>query len=170
MVRLETRDGKVIRVNLALLERSIVIQAMCIFGTDSEDDDYVLPLQGINSDALLKILLWSQYHQGHQEPAWVSKDEALPAEEIEIQTSDWDKEFLRLEIDLVVDIMEGCNYLDISWLYKLCAHKLVFHSRREPVTQFEKYLDKIPSLTELQALFTEQPLIPEQLLITDKPL
>ncbi|XP_017003032.2 S-phase kinase-associated protein 1 [Drosophila takahashii] len=157
MVRLETRDGRIIRVNLALLERSLVISEMCRFGQDSEGEDFILPLHGIHSGVLLKILLWAEYHKGHEEPAWVAKDGPLPAEEIELQTSDWDKEFLRVEIKNVYDLMEGSNYLDIRWLYKLCAQKLVFHSNREPVAQFSKCSKKIPSSIECQTVFTEQP-------------
>ncbi|EDV56861.2 S-phase kinase-associated protein 1 [Drosophila erecta] len=156
MVRFETRDGRTIRVNLALLDRSLVIREMCRVGQVPEDEDFILPLHGIHSDVLLKILLWAEYHEEHDEPAWVAKNDPLPAEEIELQTSDWDKEFLRVQIDSICDIMEGCNYLDIAWLYKLCAQKLVFHSRRESVSQFRKYLEKIPSLNEFQGLFMEQ--------------
>ncbi|KAI8039887.1 S-phase kinase-associated protein 1 [Drosophila gunungcola] len=156
MVRLETRDGRIIKVDMALLGRSLVIQEMCRLGQDAEDEDVVVPLHGIRSDVLLKILLWAQFHQGHEEPAWVAKNVPVSAVDIELQTSDWDKEFLRVEIEIICDLMEGSNYLDIRWLYKLCAMKLVFHSRRDPVSQISKFLDEIPSLAEFQSLFTEQ--------------
>ncbi|XP_016973931.1 S-phase kinase-associated protein 1 [Drosophila rhopaloa] len=156
MVRLETKDGRIIKVDLALLECSLVIQEMLRVGQDSEDENFVLPLHGIRSEVLLKILLWAEFHKGPEEPAWVAKIDPVPATDLEIQISDWDKEFLRVEIDIICDLMEGSNYLDIRWLYKLCAQKLVFHSRRDPVSQFSKSLEVIPSLAEFQALFTEQ--------------
>lgn len=148
MVRFETRDGRTISVNLALLEKSLVIREMCRVGQVPEDEDFVLPLHGIHSNVLLKILLWAEYHEKHEEPAWVDSKDPLPAEEIELQISDWDKEFLRVEIDSICKIMEGCNYLDIPWLYKLCAQKLVFLSSREPETQFSGYVEKIPRFQE----------------------
>ncbi|XP_033152310.1 E3 ubiquitin ligase complex SCF subunit sconC [Drosophila mauritiana] len=156
MVRFETRDGRTIRVNLALLEKSLVIREMCRVGQVPEDEDFVLPLHGILSNVLLKILLWAEYHEKHEEPAWVASKDPLPAAEIELQISDWDKEFLRVEIDSICEIMEGSNYLDIPWLYKLCAQKLVFLSRREPESQLSGYLEKIPPLGEFQALFNEE--------------
>ncbi|XP_032570326.1 E3 ubiquitin ligase complex SCF subunit sconC [Drosophila sechellia] len=148
MVRFETRDGRTIRVNLALLEKSLVIREMCRVGQVPEDEDFVLPLHGILSNVLLKILLWAEYHEKHDEPAWVANKDPLPAAEIELQISDWDKEFLRVEIDSICEIMEGSNYLDIPWLYKLCAQKLVFLSRRESESQLSGYLEKIPPLGE----------------------
>ncbi|XP_016953417.1 S-phase kinase-associated protein 1 [Drosophila biarmipes] len=156
MVLLETRDGRIIRASLDLLERSLVMGEMCRVGEHSEDEDFLIPVHGIHSGVLLKILLWTQYHKGHKEPAWVSKNEPLSAEDIDIQTSDWDKEFLRVDIEHVLELMEGSNYLDIPWLYKLCAQKLAFYSQRNTVSQDSKYSKMIPLWQEFQALSNEQ--------------
>ncbi|XP_017045288.1 E3 ubiquitin ligase complex SCF subunit sconC [Drosophila ficusphila] len=157
MVLLETSDGRRIRVDLTLLNRSLVIREMCRVSEDSADGDFVLPLHGIRSKVLLKILLWAEFHKGHEEPAWVANSDPIMSSEMEVRTSDWDKEFLRVEMDTLCELMEGCNYLEIPWLFKLCAQKLVGQSRQLPESQFSKYLDKIPSLAEIQGLFTEQP-------------
>jgi len=156
MVLLETRDGRIIRARMDLLERSLVMGEMSRVGKDSKDEDFVIPVHGIHSSVLLKILLWTQYHKGHNEPAWVSKNEPLSAENIDIQTSDWDKEFLRVDIEHVWDLMEGSNYLDIPWLYKLCAQKLAFYSQRITVCEDSKYSKMIPLWKEFMALTTEQ--------------
>ncbi|XP_030564562.1 E3 ubiquitin ligase complex SCF subunit scon-3 [Drosophila novamexicana] len=122
-VRLETRDGFLIRIDFGVLQRSKVIQHMCQYSTaENAYKELILPVHGINHDVLLKILLWMEYHKGDEEPAWVqSKDE--PAD-IERHIDDWDKEFLREKLATVRAIMKGADYLDIPWLVKLCARKL----------------------------------------------
>ncbi|KAH8279217.1 hypothetical protein KR026_004081, partial [Drosophila bipectinata] len=135
MVLLETSDGRIIRVDFGLLERSAVIGDMCrVSQPDSgkeyaKDDDFILPLHGIRSNVLLKVMLWAEFHKDDEEPAWVQKVAPTP-EEVELQTSDWDKEFLRDKIDNIYDLLEAADYLDIRWLFKLCAQKLALHSKR----------------------------------------
>ncbi|KAH8283287.1 hypothetical protein KR018_010833, partial [Drosophila ironensis] len=165
MVRLETGDGRTIRVKFNLLERSAVIQEMCRVSQPEEDEagvvggeDFTLPLHGITSDVLLKVLLWAEFHKDHEEPAWVQKI-APPPEEVELQTHDWDKEFLRDEIDRIYELLEGADYLDIPWLFKLCAQKIALHSKRpKGYLRFRRYLQKIPSLIEFQNLAAAQSL------------
>ncbi|KAH8336103.1 hypothetical protein KR074_002850 [Drosophila pseudoananassae] len=116
------------------------------------DDEFVLPLHGITSTVLLKILLWAEFHKNDEEPDWVEKVSPDP-EEVELQTHDWDKEFLRDEIGSVYDLLEGADYLDIRWLFKLCAQKIALHSKRPMgYLKFRDYLEKMPSLVEFQEL------------------
>lgn len=164
MVRLETGDGKAIRAPLGLLERSRVIQRVCRLihsaAGDGQGKEDFLPLHGIrSSEVLLKVLLWTEFHKGHEEPAWVAKMTPVSAEEMELQVDDWDKEFLREKIGLVCALMEAADYLDIRWLYKLCAHKIAFHSRQAKDAGLEEYQQKIHSLTmfEWPAEEREQP-------------
>ncbi|KAH8272704.1 hypothetical protein KR026_005211, partial [Drosophila bipectinata] len=161
MVRLETSDGRIIRVDFGLLDRSVVIRDMCRVSqpeTDDSgkildnDDDSLLPLHGISSNVLLKVLLWAEFHKNDEEPAWVQKV-SPSAEEIELQTHDWDKEFLRDDIGSIYDLLEGADYLDIRWLFKLCAQKIALHSKRpKGYLRFKRYLQKMPSLMEFQEL------------------
>lgn len=160
-MRLETSDGRIIRVDFGLLERSAVIREMCRVSQPESDDsgkdygndeDYILPLHGIRSNVLLKVLLWAEFHKDHEEPAWVQKISPAP-EEVELQTHDWDKEFLRDEIGSIYDLLEGADYLDIRWLFKLCAQKIALHSKRPMgYLRFRRYLQKMPSLVEFQGL------------------
>jgi len=45
---LETRDGRTIRASLDLLGRSLVMGEMCRVGEDSKDEDFVIPVHGID--------------------------------------------------------------------------------------------------------------------------
>jgi len=48
MMLLETRDGRTIRASLDLLGRSLVMGEMCRVGEDSKDEDFVIPVHGID--------------------------------------------------------------------------------------------------------------------------
>lgn len=120
-VKLESRDGYLITIDLNVLQRSKVIQDMCLYSS-CENKDPILPMHGINHDILLKILLWLEYHKVDEEPAWVQNKEE-PGD-METQIDNWDKEFLREKLPTIRDIMKGADYLDITWLLKLCARKL----------------------------------------------
>ncbi|KAH8256718.1 hypothetical protein KR038_011456, partial [Drosophila bunnanda] len=159
MVRMQAGDGKTVRAPLGLLDRSKVIQGMCrrrirpasasdkdsdmdqnqkqdsdkdIYNDiDNDEVECLLPLHGIkNVEVLLKVLLWSEFHLGDEEPAWVTKVEPVSAYEMELQVDDWDKEFLREKIEFVCTLMEAADYLDMPWLYKLAAYKIALYCHR----------------------------------------
>ncbi|XP_023176674.1 SKP1-like protein 11 [Drosophila hydei] len=122
-VRLETRDGFLIRIDFEVLRRSKVVQDMCQNSSaDGTHQELILPLHGIDHEVLLKILLWMEYHMADEEPIWVqNKTEPV---DIERHIDDWDKEFLREKLATVRAIMKGADYLNLPWLVKLCARKL----------------------------------------------
>ncbi|KAH8284297.1 hypothetical protein KR044_010052 [Drosophila immigrans] len=120
IVRIETRDRRLICIDLNVLQRSKVIRSMCQYCT-ADSRDSKIPMHGINHQELLKILLWLEYHIDDPEPQWVQLKEE-PAD-LEYQIDDWDKEFLREKLPIVRLIMQGADYLDIPWLVKLCARK-----------------------------------------------
>ncbi|XP_017136241.1 S-phase kinase-associated protein 1-like [Drosophila miranda] len=143
MISFETKDGKTIRAELEMMKRSSVIRAMCSACPEEGAEDVVIPLRGIRSCVLLKILLWAQFHKDDEEPAWVNKPYPIPVLEVEVQTSDWDKEFLRWDLNHVCAMLEGANYLEINWLMKLCIQKLFFNRSRLTAFQWNTYLKNI---------------------------
>ncbi|XP_062139107.1 S-phase kinase-associated protein 1 [Drosophila sulfurigaster albostrigata] len=121
-IRLETRDRRVIAIDLKVLQRSMVIQNMLKYCDLDEGNELKLAMHGINSEELLKILLWLEFHKDDEEPQWVQSK--IEPEDVEYQIDDWDKEFLREKLPVVRSIMQGADYLEIRWLLKLCARKL----------------------------------------------
>ncbi|XP_002133771.1 S-phase kinase-associated protein 1-like [Drosophila pseudoobscura] len=143
MISFETKDGKTIRAELELMNRSSVIRAMCSACPEDDGEDVVIPLRGVRSEVLLKILMWAQFHRDDEEPAWVNKPYPISILEIEVRTGYWDKEFLRWDLNHICEMLEGANYLEINWLMKLCIQKLFFNRSRLTGYQWNTYLKNI---------------------------
>ncbi|XP_002132573.2 S-phase kinase-associated protein 1-like [Drosophila pseudoobscura] len=148
MMSFETKDGKIIHAELELMNRSNVIRAMCRACPEESAEDAIIPLHGIRSEVLLKILIWAEFHKDDKEPQWVNKPNPVPVLEIEVQTGDWDKEFLREDLNNICELLEGANYLEINWLMKLCIQKIFFNRGRLTSYQWNTYLKNVQALVE----------------------
>lgn len=92
-------------------ERSVLIKNMLgDLGNDDDDDDesFEVPIPNVRGSVLQKILEWCEHH----------KDTAFPDDEDDdsrksAPVEEWDREFLRVDQEMLYEIILGANYLNI---------------------------------------------------------
>ena len=101
-VTIITSDFQRIDADNSLLEQSIVIKDIVEDIGDGED----IPLPMVSSKTLTKILEYCSFHN-------------VPHLECEIE--DFNKEFVKIDVDFIFELIQGANFLNIkSLLDVLC--------------------------------------------------
>ncbi|CEP23624.1 SKP1 [Cyberlindnera jadinii] len=104
-------DGEPFKVERKVAERSVLIKNMLgDLGNDDDDDDesFEVPIPNVRGSVLQKILEWCEHH----------KDTAFPDDEDDdsrksAPVEEWDREFLRVDQEMLYEIILGANYLNI---------------------------------------------------------
>ncbi|XP_014232332.1 S-phase kinase-associated protein 1-like [Trichogramma pretiosum] len=116
ILQLKSNDNVVYNVELEIAKRSVVIQTMIASLGDGNLDE-ALPLTNIKSDILEKVIEFATHH----------KDDPMPSEEDtkedleKITPTEWDKQFLKVEMNTLCEYILAANYLDMKDLLTLAS-------------------------------------------------
>lgn len=88
-------------------ERSVLIKNM-LSDLGADDDDFEVPVPNVRASVLKKVLEWAEHH----------KDTAFPDDEDDdtrksAPVDDWDREFLRVDQEMLYEIILAANYLNM---------------------------------------------------------
>ncbi|KAH0552012.1 hypothetical protein KQX54_004145 [Cotesia glomerata] len=112
IIKLQSSDGIVFKVDVEILKCSTTIKTMLEnLGENESDDEVPIPLPIINSVIFEKIIQWAIYHINdqpfHEEN---NKGPLLKTDDM----CDWDAEFFKMEQGMLLDLIEAANFLDIK--------------------------------------------------------
>ncbi|XP_023319075.1 S-phase kinase-associated protein 1-like [Trichogramma pretiosum] len=116
ILHLQSSDGVIFDVELAIAQRSIMIKTM----TESLGEDElkeVLPLPIIKSDTLKKVIEFATHH----------KNDPMPEEDVEkvnIRMTEWDQKFLEVDFKTLFDLIDAANYLCMTDLLELATQEI----------------------------------------------
>ena len=94
-----TSDFQRIDADNSILEQSIVINDIVEYVGDGEDIH--IPLPTISSKALTKILDYCSFHN---------------VSHLECEIRDFNKEFVKIDVDFIFELIQGANFLNIRGL------------------------------------------------------
>ncbi|RPB26429.1 hypothetical protein L211DRAFT_781311 [Terfezia boudieri ATCC MYA-4762] len=77
-----------------------------------------IPIHNINHSVLTKVIEWCEHHKNDLTPA----DAKMDYEDREI--AEWDKTFIQVDQELLIEIILAANYLDIQPLLGLGCRTL----------------------------------------------
>lgn len=108
MLTLQSADKQIIKVDYDIINISSTIRIMAEDLGAGKDDDKVIPLTKIEGDILKKVITWTTYHRGEPEP-----------QGIDVNITDWDREFLKLGQSTLFKLIVAANVLGIKGLFNM---------------------------------------------------
>ena len=130
-IKLQSSDGEIFPVDMEVACKSITIKAML------EDLGMYLnynpllkinvPIQNVNAVTLKKIIEWLTYHKDDPiSPNATEDGEAnlFQAKAKLIEMSNWDQEFLQVDIDTLSNLIYAASFLDIKGLLDVCCKRI----------------------------------------------
>ncbi|KAF9181088.1 hypothetical protein BGZ51_007312 [Haplosporangium sp. Z 767] len=117
---LQACDGREFKVDKQTAERSLVLKNMIEMAGDSATP---IPLPKLSSLVLEKVLIFCKHHRN--DPVDKSKDDVDDIDPREMRNDlirnmdEWDKEFIKVDKDLLMDIVMAANFLDIKTLFDI---------------------------------------------------
>ncbi|CAD5221828.1 unnamed protein product [Bursaphelenchus okinawaensis] len=87
--------------------------------SDEDSPGTSIPIKNVKSDVLEKVLHWCEYHK-EDEPL---TDEELKNKDRNVHICAWDAEYLKMDDQLLLEVIKAANYLDIQELLDItCKH------------------------------------------------
>ncbi|SCU98531.1 LAFA_0G18558g1_1 [Lachancea sp. 'fantastica'] len=74
-----------------------------------EDDEIVMPVPNVRSSVLQKVIEWAEHHRDSNFPDENDDDARKTA-----PADPWDREFLKVDQEMLYEIMQAANYLNIK--------------------------------------------------------
>lgn len=76
---------------------------------DDEDDEIVMPVPNVRSSVLQKVIEWAEHHRDSNFPDEDDDDSRKSA-----PVDAWDREFLKVDQEMLYEIILAANYLNIK--------------------------------------------------------
>ncbi|CCC70781.1 hypothetical protein NCAS_0F02970 [Naumovozyma castellii] len=76
---------------------------------DDEDDEIVMPVPNVRSSVLQKVIEWAEHHKDSNFPDEDDDDSRKSA-----PVDAWDREFLKVDQEMLYEIILAANYLNIK--------------------------------------------------------
>ncbi|KAL3613942.1 hypothetical protein CASFOL_042016 [Castilleja foliolosa] len=151
MVILKTSDDKLIEV-----EDSIIIEAQTIKNMIEDGyADNVIPIPKVKSEVLAKVIEYCRHHAAARPSD--EGDETVDKKAVEDELDKYDKKFVKIDQEMIFEIILAANYLNIKSLIDLMcdavANKMVYLSMEEVRKMFGQVNDLSPE--EEEAIRTE---------------
>ena len=144
---LKSNDQKVFSVDIEVVKQFALIRTMLEDLGMNEGDEEVVPLPNVNAAILEKVIQWATYHK---DDLPLPKDDENEEEKTDI--SPWDADFLNVDQETLLNLIQAANYLDIKRLLdmacKTVADMIKGKTPEEIRTTFNINTDFTPSEDE----------------------
>lgn len=104
---IRSSDGEPFTVEQKVAERSVLIKNM-ISDLGADDDDFEVPVPNVRASVLKKVLEWAEHHKNTAFPDDEDDDTRKSA-----PVDEWDREFLRVDQEMLYEIILAANYLNM---------------------------------------------------------
>jgi len=112
IIKLQSSDGEVFDVDVAVARCSLTIKTMLEDLGMEEGEEEVIPLPNVNSAILRKVISWATHHKDDPPPAEDDENKEKRTDDI----SSWDADFLKVDQGTLFELILAANYLDIKGL------------------------------------------------------
>ncbi|PFH56041.1 hypothetical protein XA68_17146 [Ophiocordyceps unilateralis] len=149
-VTLLTSDGVHVETTRRAAECSVLIRDLLEDLPSSQHE--AIPIANVNEQVMRKVIEWCEHHEGDD-----SRDSPCPpwADRCML-VDDWDSKFIKVDQDLLFDIILAANYLDIEALLELgywaVASEIPGRTVKEISTLFHLKYEPIPQPSAFCAL------------------
>ncbi|KAL7305566.1 hypothetical protein TKK_0002299 [Trichogramma kaykai] len=113
IVHLQSSDEVIFDVELSIAKRSGLIKTMIEHLGEDNLNEY-LPLSKIKSNTLEMVIEFAMYH----------KDSPIPDNVKEVEMTEWDENFLKVDMQTLVDLINAANFLEMKDLLGLACTKM----------------------------------------------
>jgi len=131
-IKLSSKDDQIFETTKTIAETSITLKNMI---EDSPDlgGEVPVPLPNVTGAVLKKVLDYCKYH--HENPP--KEDDKLDADDI----GEWDRDFLKVDQELLFDLILAANYLDIKPLLDVTCKTVAAQLRGKTPEEIRKMYD-----------------------------
>ena len=112
-IRLQCSDSEVVEVDIEIANKLLEN-----LGFYFEDDKEILPLANVNAAILRKMITWVTQHKN--DPPKISKEDGNRVNHTD-DIDPWDKEFLKVELQTLFELINAAHYLNIEGLVDVCC-------------------------------------------------
>jgi S-phase kinase-associated protein 1 len=131
MIKILSSDDQVFEVEENVLFQSTLIKNIV---SDLDASDQAIPLQNVTSVILKKIIKYAEHHKDDET---VEEDEGTDS----TITDEWDIEFMKLDKDVIIEIILAANYLDMKNLLNLGCKTIANMIKGKSVEEIREILD-----------------------------
>ncbi|KAJ5115611.1 hypothetical protein N7526_011492 [Penicillium atrosanguineum] len=107
-VTLTSSDDVDTKVERVVAERSVLIKDMLNYIGDTDE---AIPIPNVNKRVLDKVITWCRHHYEHDRTTQEKRDSPEDTD-----VDNWDREFMRVDQELLFGIILAANYLNIEQL------------------------------------------------------
>ncbi|KAJ5318713.1 hypothetical protein N7476_005133 [Penicillium atrosanguineum] len=107
-VTLTSSDDVDTKVERVVAERSVLIKDMLNYIGDTDE---AIPIPNVNKRVLDKVITWCRHHHEHDRTTQEKRDSPEDTD-----VDNWDREFMRVDQELLFGIILAANYLNIEQL------------------------------------------------------
>lgn len=109
-VILISSDDEKFPVDLKVAEKSILMKNMITdLHPDGLEEDFEIPTPNVRSSVLEKVIEWCEHHKNTIFPEDEDEDAKKSA-----PVDEWDKNFLKVDQEMLYEIISAANYLNIK--------------------------------------------------------
>ncbi|XP_062551560.1 S-phase kinase-associated protein 1-like [Armigeres subalbatus] len=113
-IKLQSADGEIFNVETRVAKCSKTIRTMMEDLGLGDNYQEVIPLPNVQSSTLRKVLEWANFHKDDQPALGAALDYSNEPYRRTDDICDWDREFLRVEQPVLLELVLAANYLDIE--------------------------------------------------------
>ncbi|CAM36327.1 Skp1-related protein [Caenorhabditis elegans] len=111
MYKVESNDGKVFEISDEAVKQSNILSNL--ISTCAPEDVASMdpiPITNVTGNILKMVIEWCEKHKGEALPV---EDDSVPKN---INVPEWDTNFLKIDNEVLFDLIVACNYLDVPGL------------------------------------------------------
>ena len=116
-ITLVSSDGEKVEISSKAVQKSVLVKGIL----EDYPDDAEVPLNNVKSNILKKIKEYLEHYE-NEEPKEI--DRPLPSNNFKECVSEWDFNYIEIDLDQIFELILGANYMDIKPLLELASAKV----------------------------------------------
>ena len=116
-ITLVSSDGEKVEISSKAVQKSVLVKGIL----EDYPDDAEVPLNNVKSNILKKIKEYLEHYE-NEDPKEI--DRPLPSNNFKECVTEWDYNYIDIELDLIFELILGANYMDIKPLLELASAKV----------------------------------------------
>ena len=131
IITLVSSDGEKIEISSKAAEKSNLVKGIL----EDYPDDVVVPLHKFKSNILKKIKEFLEHYE-NEEPVPIEKP--LVSQNFHESVSEWDYNYINVDLDLTFELISAANYMHIPHLFDLASAKVASIIKNRNQSQIKK--------------------------------
>ncbi|KAJ2081667.1 hypothetical protein H4R24_002191 [Coemansia sp. RSA 988] len=141
MITLQSSDKQNFLVSIEVAKQSVLIKNII---DDLGETDEAIPLPNVTSKVLKKVIDYLEHHK-HDPPVIKDEYDDLPKRSDDI--SPWDEQYMKVDQEMLFEILLAANYLDIKPLLDLGCKTVANMIRGKSAEEIRKMFNIVDDFT-----------------------